>query len=141
MTKMSLWDRREPVLTPRILAYHEGAHAVVAHGFGWQVEEIHIDCCPCVWLEPRKNVYNEEENPLYVEICVDMAGLVAEETLLGVDWAIEEEIIDELRAILAGDCARSSDTHSIAMALLDDNTEITLAGAGALRPARAGRGQ
>jgi hypothetical protein len=61
------------------------------------------------------------------------AGLLAEQKFLGQQWRFEEDVVKHLRAVRAGEdeglCLYPSDLRAIALALLDDDPPISLAGA------------
>ena len=61
------------------------------------------------------------------------AGLLAEQKFLGQQWRFEEDVVKHLRAVRAGEdeglCLYPSDLRAVALALLDDDPPISLAGA------------
>jgi hypothetical protein len=117
-------DARARLLTQEALAYHEASHAVVAYEFGWLVRRggVRIGAwaharlwCPTGTDTTRAN------------ICVHMAGLLAEEKFLQVQWRFEEDVIKNLRAVRAGqndELGYPSDLRAIALALFDDDPPI-----------------
>jgi hypothetical protein len=121
---------RARVLTPETIAYHEAGHVVVAYEFGWWVRRGGVRLG--AWAHARLR-HREADYTLCARICIRMAGLLAEEKFHGIQWHFEEEVVDHVRAVRAGESEGAyldpSDLRAIALALLDDDPPISLAGA------------
>jgi ATP-dependent Zn protease len=120
----SWWDARARLRTLETTAYHEAAHAVVAYEFGWWVTRggLRILSWPHASLQ-----FRQSENTVRANVCISMAGLLAEEKLLRVQWRFEEDVIEKLRAVRAGqndELGYPSDLRAIALALFDDDPPI-----------------
>jgi hypothetical protein len=127
--KRSRWRAaRARLLTPEAIAYHEAGHVVVAYEFGWFVGRggVRLGAWPHV-----RTRYHESEYTLRARICVSLAGLLAEQKFSGLEWQLEEEVVEHLQAVRAGEdeglYAGPSDLRKIALALLDDDPPISLA--------------
>jgi hypothetical protein len=134
----SWWTVRDRLLTPEAIAYHEAGHVVVAYEFGWWVHRggVRLGAWAHARLRHRKadyTVLGTSENMLLARICIRMAGLLAEEKFHGIRWHFEEEVVDHVRAVRAGESEGAylypSDLRAIALALLDDDPTISFAGA------------
>ena len=127
-------DARARLRTRELIAYHEAGHAIVAYEFGWWVRRGGVRIS--AWAHASLQHHKSDDN-LRANICVSMAGLLAEEKFLGQQWRFEEEVIDELRALRVALRAGNaeyvrlypSDLRAIALALLDDDPTTSLIGA------------
>lgn len=128
---------RDRLLTPEAIAYHEAGHVVVAYEFGWWVRRggVRIGAWPHVRLWPRElddTVLGASDNMMVADICISMAGLLAEEKFHRVQWRFEEDVVRHLRAVRAGEDEGlrqdPSDLRAIALALHDDDPTISYAG-------------
>jgi hypothetical protein len=124
----SRWRRaRDRLTTPESIAYHEAAHAVVAYRLGWWVRRggVRIGAWPHVRLQ-----HQQGDDNVRAQICIRMAGLLAEQKFHQVQWRFEEDIIKEVVAIRAGRREElelfRSDLRNIALALVDDDPPIRL---------------
>jgi hypothetical protein len=129
--KRSHWRAaRDRLHTPETTAYHEAGHVVVAYEFGWWVRRggVRIGAWAHARLQHRKSDYT-----MLADICIHMAGLLAEQKFLGLQWHFEEAVIEHLRAVRAGKDEGlrlyPTDTRAIALALLEDDPTICLSGA------------
>jgi hypothetical protein len=129
---------RARLLTPETIAYHEAGHVVVAYEFGWWVRRggVRLGAWAHARLRHRKSDYTVlgvSDNMMLARVCIRMAGLLAEEKFHGIQWQFEEEVVDHVRAVRAGESEGAyldpSDLRAIALALLDDDPPISLAGA------------
>jgi hypothetical protein len=72
--------------------------------------------------------FPESEDTIRARICVSMAGYLAEEKSLGLQWPFEEDVITSLRAVRTGPNHGlrqfPSDPLRIALALFDDDPPI-----------------
>jgi hypothetical protein len=124
----SWWTVRARLLTPETIAYHEAGHVVVAYEFGWWVRRggVRLGAWAQARLRHREvdyTVLGTSDNMLLARICIRMAGLFAEEKFHGTQWHFEEEVVDHVRAVRAGESEGAyldpSDLRAIALALLD----------------------
>jgi hypothetical protein len=132
------WTVRARVLTPETIAYHQAGHVVVAYEFGWWVPRggVRLGAWAHARLRHREvdyTVLGASDNMMLARVCISMAGLLAEEKFLGQQWRFEEDVVRHLRAVRAGEdeglCMYPSDLRAIALALLDHDPPISLAGA------------
>ena len=120
-------DERARLRTPETVAYHEAGHVVVAYEFGWWVCRggVRIGA----WAHARLR-HRESDDTVLARVCVSMAGLLAEQKFLGVQWRFEEDVVKHVRAVRAGEDEGlrlyPSDLRAIALALLDDDPPISL---------------
>ena len=132
------WTVRARLLTPKTIAYHEAGHVVVAYEFGWWVRRGGVRLG--AWAHARLRhseadytVLGESDNMMLAKVCISMAGLLAEEKFHGIQWHFEEEVVDHVRAVRAGESEGAyldpSDLRAVALALLDDDPAISFAGA------------
>jgi hypothetical protein len=131
--KRSRWrTARDRLRTPETTAYHEAGHVVVAYEFGWFVARGGVRLG--AWPHARIR-YHESEYTLRARICVSLAGLLAEQKFFGLEWHFEEDVVKHVRAVRASGEDEGnlrggpSDLRKIALALLDDEPPISLAGA------------
>jgi hypothetical protein len=127
----SRWHaERDRLLTPEAIAYHEAGHVVIAYEFGWFVGRGGVRLG--AWAHVRTR-YHESEYTLRARICVSLAGLLAEQKFHGLEWHFEEDVVEHLQAVRAGKdeglYGSPSDLRAVALALLDDDPPISLAGA------------
>jgi hypothetical protein len=124
--------------TRETIAYHEAGHAVVAYEFGWWVRRggVRLGAWAHVRLQHRKSDYTvlgESDNMMMANICISLAGLLAEEKFHRVRWHFEEDVVRHLRAVRAGESEGvsldPSDLRAVALALHDDDPTISFAGA------------
>jgi hypothetical protein len=47
--------------------------------------------------------YRESNDTLLAHVCISMAGLLAEQKFLGQQWRFEEDVVQEIRAVRAGE--------------------------------------
>src|SRR5258708_29544506 len=92
------YDVRARALSSETLAYHEAGHAVVAYEFGWWVRRGGVRVCPSpvhgmIGWASLSGIYNTG-----TDICVSMAGLLAEEKFHGRQWGWEVAVINHWRA-------------------------------------------
>ena len=129
---------RARLLTRESVAYHEAGHVVVAYQFGWWVHRggVRLGGWAHARLRHRRadyTVLGTSENMLLARICIRIAGLLAEEKFHGIQWHFEEEVVDHVRAVRAGESEGAylypSDLRAVALALLDDDPTISFAGA------------
>jgi hypothetical protein len=78
-------------------------------------------------------VLGESDKMLVADICISLAGLLAEEKFHRVRWHFEEDVVRHLRAVRAGESEGPrldpTDLRAVALALLDDDPTISFAGA------------
>jgi hypothetical protein len=129
---------RGRLLTPEAIAYHEAGHVVVAYEFGWWVRRggVRLGAWAHARLRHRESDYTvlgESDKMMVADICIYMAGLLAEEKFHRVQWRFEEDVVRHLRAVRAGEDEGlrldPSDLRGVALALLDDDPTISFAGA------------
>ena len=129
------WDVRARLRTPETTAFHEAGHVVVAYEFGWWVCRggVRIGAWAHTRLRHRESDYTvlgESDNMMVADICISMAGLLAEQKFHGVQWRFEENVVKHVRAVRAGEDEGlrlyPSDLRAIALALLDDDPPISL---------------
>jgi hypothetical protein len=104
---------------PAAKAYHEAGHVVVAYAFGGQVRRGGV----------RSAAWAHGWHPNFVtaNVCVLMAGYLAEEKFQGHHWRWEEDVIKELRAVRSGHNedvslrGNPTDVRAIAQALFEDS--------------------
>jgi hypothetical protein len=134
----SWWTVRDRLLTPEAIAYHEAGHVVVAYEFGWWVHRggVRLGAWAHARLRHRKadyTVLGTSENMLLARACISMAGLLTEQKFHGLKWRLERDVVQEIRAVRAGKdeglCMYPSDLRAVALAFLDDDPSISLAGA------------
>ena len=124
------WRARARLSNPVIDAYHEAGHVVLAYEFGWCVRRggVRIGA----WAHARLR-HREADDTMLARICIYMAGLLAEQKFLGVQWRFEEDVIEHVRAVRAGEDEGlrldPSDLRAIALALLEDEPAGSLSGA------------
>jgi hypothetical protein len=122
---------RDRLRTAEAIAYHEAGHVVVACEFGWWVWRGGVRLG--AWAHARFRRHSNSDNTMRARVCVYMAGLLAEQKYHGLKWRLEEDIIREIRAVRAGQDEGvrldPSDLRAVALALLDDDPPISLAGA------------
>jgi len=127
----SAWrDTPARMLTPEAVAYHEAGHVVVGYEFGWWVRRGGVRLGPGAHAR-LQNL--PPDGTLLARICVYMAGMLAEQKFHGVRWRFEEEIVDQIQAVRAGESEGArlfpTDFRAIALALLDDDPSISPRGA------------
>jgi hypothetical protein len=124
----SWWDERRRLRTSEAIAYHEAGHVVVAYEFGWWVRRGGVRLGG--WAHARLR-HHPSGNTLLARVCVYMAGLLAEQRFHGVQWDLEEDFLEHIRAVRAGKGEGAvldpSDFRAVALALLDDDPAIPLA--------------
>jgi hypothetical protein len=137
-TRSRWWATRDRLLTPKAIAYHEAGHVVVAFEFGWWVRRggVRLGAWAHARLRHRKadyTVLGTSENMLLARACISMAGLLTEQKFHGLKWRLERDVVQEIRAVRAGKSEGAyldpSDLRAVALALLDDDPPINLAGA------------
>ena len=120
-------DKRARLHTPETIAYHEAGHVVAIYEFGWRVARggVRIGARPHVKLLHCESDY-------LADVCISMAGLLAEQKFHGVQWRFEENVVKHVRAVRAGEDEVAnlypSDLRAIALALLNDDPTISLNG-------------
>jgi hypothetical protein len=129
--KRSRWRAaRARLLTPETIAYHEAGHVVVAYEFGWWVRRGGVRSG--AWPHARLR-WRESDDTMLAHVCVSLAGLLAEQKFHGLEWHLEEDVVEHLRAVRAGEDEGlrldPSDLRAVALALLDDDPPISLAAA------------
>ena len=103
---------------------------VLAYRFGWWVRRggVRIGA----WAHARLR-HREADDTMLARICIYMAGLLAEQKFLGVQWRFEEDVVEHLRAVRAGEHEGlrldPSDLRAVALALLEDDPTTSLSGA------------
>jgi len=121
---------RDRLRTPETTAYHEAGHVVVAYEFGWWVRRGGVRLG--AWAHARLR-HSNSDNTVRARVCVYVAGLLAEQKYHGLKWRLEEHMIQEIRAVRAGQDEGAvldpSDFRAVALALLDDDPPISLAAA------------
>jgi len=131
------WDVRARLRTPETTPYHEAGHVVVAYEFGWWVCRggVRLGAWAHARLRHRESdntKLGESDNMMVADICISLAGLLAEQKFHGVQWRFEEDVIKHVRAVRAGEDEglrlHPSDLRAIALALLDDDPPISLNG-------------
>jgi hypothetical protein len=124
--------------TPEAIAYHEAGHIVIACEFGWSVARggVRLGAWAHARLRHRKldyTVLGTSEKMLLARAGISLAGLLAEQKFHGLKWRLEEDVVQEIRAVRAGKSEGAyldpSDLRAVALALLDDDPPISLAGA------------
>ena len=129
-TRRRWWGARARLITPETIAYHEAGHAVVAYEFGWWVHRggVRIGA----WAHGRLR-YRQSDDTMLAHICISLAGLLAEQKFLGLQWRFEEDVVEPLRAVRAGEDEGlrldPTDLRAVALALLEDDPTISLSGA------------
>jgi hypothetical protein len=129
--KRSRWrTARARLLTPEAVAYHEAGHVVVAYEFGWWVRRGGVRLG--AWAHARLQ-HRESDHTVRARVCVYMAGLLAEQKFHGLEWHLEEDVVEHVRAVRASGEDEGnlrggpSDLRAVALALLDDDPPISLA--------------
>jgi len=113
--------------TPEATAYHEAGHVVAIYEFGWRVARGGVR----IGAQPHVKLLHCESDYL-ADVCISMAGLLAEQKFHGVQWRFEENVVKHVRAVRAGEDEVAnlypSDLRAIALALLNDDPTISLNG-------------
>jgi hypothetical protein len=121
---------RDRLLTPEAIAYHEAGHVVVAYEFGWWVRRGGVRLG--AWAHARLR-YRESDDTMLAHICISLAGLLAEQKFHGLQWRFEEDVVEHLRAVRAGEDEGlrldPTDLRAAALALLEDEPAGSLSGA------------
>src|SRR5262245_20730736 len=126
------WKKeRARLRTPEATAYHEAGHVVIIYEFGWWV---HRGGVRIVWAWGRgphvSHRHHDSGYTVLADVCISMAGLLAEQKFHGVQWRFEEDVVEHVRAVRAGEDELTklypSDLRGIALALLDDDPFISL---------------
>ena len=124
------WRARARSITPEAIAYHEAGHVVLAYEFGWWVRRggVRIGA----WAHARLR-HREGDDTMLANICISLAGLLAEQKFLGVQWRFEEDVIEHVRAVRAGEDEGlrldPTDLRAVALALHEDEPTGSLSGA------------
>ena len=112
-------------------AYHEAGHVAIAYEFGWWVRRGGVRISS--WAHASLRHPESDFNNVRAQICVYMAGLLAEEKFIGQHWHFEEEVVDHLRALRTGQNEHlnlyPNDLRAIALALFEDDPTTTFADA------------
>jgi hypothetical protein len=127
---------RNRLRTPETTAYHEAGHVVVAYEFGWWVRRggMRSGAWPHARIRHHESDYLITSDYIVLgDVCISLAGLLAEQKYHGLEWHLEEDVIEHLRAVRAGEDEGvrldPSDLRAVALTLLDDDPTISLAGA------------
>jgi len=122
-------DERARLHTPETTAYHEAGHVVILCEFGWWVSRGGVRIGAAAYTNWQ---FYESDYTEVARVCVSMAGLLAEQKFHGVQWRFEEDVVEHVRAVRAGEDEGvglfPSDLRAIALALLDDDPCISLNG-------------
>jgi hypothetical protein len=127
MAKVTMRWEDERARLREITAYHEAGHVVVAYEFGWWVRRGGARLWP---LPHVKLLYSDYT--VLARVCVSMAGPLAAQKFHGVQRRFEEDVVEHVRAVRAGNDEVAnlypSDLRKIALALIDDDPSISLNG-------------
>ena len=98
--------------------------------FGWWVRRggVRIGA----WAHARL-WHRESDDTMLAHICISLAGLLAEQKFLGLQWRFEEDVIEHLRAVRAGEDEGlrldPTDLRAVALVLHEDEPAGSLSGA------------
>ena len=129
MAKVTMRWEDERARLREITAYHEAGHVVILCEFGWWVSRGGVRIGAAAYTNWQ---FYESDYTEVARVCVSMAGLLAEQKFHGVQWRFEEDVVEHVRAVRAGEDEGvglfPSDLRAIALALLDDDPCISLNG-------------
>jgi hypothetical protein len=117
---------RKRLLTQETVAYHEAGHVLVAYEFGWWVRRGGVRLGAWAHACLHHDAYGAN---VRARVCIATAGILAEQKFHGVQWDLEEDFLEHIRAVRAGrEGVRLNplDFRAIALALLDDDPPISL---------------
>jgi hypothetical protein len=113
---------------PAAKAYHDAGHVVVAYVFGGQVRRGGVRTGTLAHVSQHPNF-------VIANVCVLMAGYLAEEKYQGHHWLWDDDVIRELHALRSGHNedvslrGNPTDLRAIAQLISDDGPSMPLADA------------